>query len=109
MLQPVPLRVQTVLLHVRATVLRPVHQKRPTVLLRVHRPVLLPVPLKLQAVLHHVLQLADLRVQLVLQLVDLREPTVLHHVPALVLRPAVPRVLAAATIVAVQTPAKSLS
>jgi hypothetical protein len=155
----VPRKVQTVPLHVRATVLLHVHLKRVAVLLLVHQSVLQPVALKVQTAPHHVrrsvLRPADLRDQPVLLPADLparavplqlaehvlqpvdqkvptaphhvrqsvllpvvlREPTVLHHVPKLValsadqavLQPAVPKVPAAATIVAVQMLAKSLS
>jgi hypothetical protein len=139
-LQLADLAVQTVPLHVRATVLRHVHQERAAVLLRVHRPVLQLADHMVQTAPHHVrrsvLRPADLTVQLVLLPADLvvqtvphhvrqrvllpvvlREPTVLHHVlqPVVrnadqaVLQPAVPKALAAATIVAVQTLAKSLS
>jgi hypothetical protein len=94
--------------HVRRTVLQPVVQTvvqtvvtertvlqladltEPTVLHHVHPHVLLPVVQGEPTVLHHVHPLADAMAQAVLQ-------------------PAVPRVPAAATIVAVQTLAKSLS
>jgi hypothetical protein len=125
----VPRKVQTVPLHVRATVLLHVHLKRVAVLLLVHQSVLLPADLPARAVplqlAEHVLQPVDQKVptaphhvrQSVLLPVVLREPTVLHHVPKLValrvdqvvLQPAVPKVPAAATIVAVQMLAKSLS
>jgi hypothetical protein len=155
----VPLKVQTVPLHVQATVLRHVHQKRAAVLLRVHRSVLLLADQKVLTVPHHVRQSvllpADLRAQHVLQPADLlaravplrvhlnvhrlaeqkvqtaphhvhqsvlqpvvqRVLTAPHHVPKhvvlsvaqAVLQPAVPKVPAAVTIVAVQTLAKSLS
>ena len=149
-LQPVALTVQTALLPVRATVPRLVRQRPAAVLLLVHQPVLQPVAQKLQAVPHRVLLLADQTVQPVLQLVDLKVQTALHHVHQLVLQPAVlrestvllrvlltvqpvlqpvalkvqtvlhhvcqtvlqlavPKVPAAATIAAVQMPAKSLS
>ena len=106
----VPLKVQTVPLHVQASVLLPVHQKQPTVLLHVRRSVHQLADQRVQTAPHHVRRS-------VLQPVVLREPTVLHHVPKLValdadqavLQPAVPKVPAAATIVAVQTLAKSLS
>ena len=149
------LAVQTVPLHVQATVLRHVHRKRAAVLLRVHRPVLQLADQRVQTAPHHVrrsvLLLAELTVQpvllpadllaravllrvhlhavqrvqtaphhvrrSVLQLADLTVQTAPHHVPVLValsadqavLQPAVPRAPAAATIVAVQTLAKSLS
>ena len=104
-LQPVALTVQTALLPVRATVLRLVRQRPAAVLLLVHQPVLQPVAQKLQAVPHRVL----LTVQPVLQPVALKVQTVLHHVCQTVLQLAVPKVPAAATIAAVQMPAKSLS
>lgn len=125
----VPLKVQTVPLHVQASVLQPVHQKQPTALLHVQRSVLLPVAQREPTVLLHVHrnvhQPADQKVQTVplhvrqsvLLPVVLREPTVLLRVQKhvvlsvvqAVLQPAVPKVPAAATIVAVQTLAKSLS
>ena len=128
-LRRVLLKTLTVPLQVQATVLRPVHRKLAAVLLRVHRSVLLLAVQREPTVLHHVHRS-------VLLLVVQREPTVLHHVhqsvlqPAdqkvltvphhvqkhvvlkavqAVLQPAVPKVPAAATIVAVQTLAKSLN
>ena len=109
-LQLVPLKVQTVPLHVRVTVLRHVHQKRVAVLLRVHRSVLLLADQRVPTAPHHVRRS-------VLQPAVLRVLTVPLHVPKhvvlnavqAVLQPAVPRAPAAATIVAVQTPAKLLS
>lgn len=109
-LQVAPLHVH---LHVdlRAQlVLLPVAQREPTVLLHVHRNVHQPADQKVQTVPHHVRQS-------VLLPVVLREPTVLLRVQKhvvlsvvqAVLQPAVPKVPAAATIVAVQTLAKSLS
>lgn len=123
------LKTLTVPLQVQATVLRPVHRKLAAVLLRMHRSVRLPADLLARA--------APLRVRKnVHRLAVQREPTVLHHVhqsvlqPAdqkvltvphhvqkhvvlnavqAVLQPAVPKVPAAATIVAVQTLAKSLN
>ena len=120
-LQRADLVVQTAPLHVQATVLRPVHQKRAAVLLRVHRSVLRLADQRVQTAPHHVrrnvLLPADLTVLPVLLPVVLVERTVLLHVPKhvvlsadqAVLQPAVPRGPAAATIVAVQTLAKSLS
>lgn len=71
----VPLKVQTVPLHVQATVLRHVHQKRVAVLLRVHQSVLQLADQKVLTVPHHVrqsvLRPAVLRAQHVLQPADL--------------------------------------
>ena len=118
---------QTAPLHVQATVLRHVHHERVAVLLHVHRPVLQLADQMVLTAPHHVRRTVLQPVvqtvvqtvvteRTVLQLADLTEPTVLHHVHPLadamaqaVLQPAVPRVPAAATIVAVQTLAKSLS
>lgn len=96
--------------HVRQSVLLPVAQREPTVLLHVHRNVHQPADQKVQTVPHHV------RLSVLLPVVQ-RGLTVLLHVQKhvvlsvvqAVLQPAVPKVPAAATIVAVQTLAKSLS
>ena len=114
-------KVLTVPHHVRQSVLLPVDLRAEHVLqpadllaravpLRVHQNVHRPVDQKVQTAPHHVRQS-------VLQLAVLREPTVPLHVQKhvvlsvaqAVLQPAVPKVPAAVTIVAVQTLAKSLS
>jgi hypothetical protein len=80
-----------VLHHVHQSVLQPVDQKVLTVPHHVHQSVLLPADQKVQTAPHHV-----------------QKHVVLNAVQA-VLQPVVPKVPAAATIVAVQTLAKSLS
>jgi hypothetical protein len=76
---------------VRQNVHRLAIQREPTVLHHVHQSVLQPVGQKVLTVPHHV-----------------QKHVVLNAVQA-VLQPAVPKVPAAATIVAVQTLAKSLN
>jgi hypothetical protein len=76
---------------VRQNVHRLAIQREPTVLHHVHQSVLQPADQKVLTVPHHV-----------------QKHVVLNAVQA-VLQPAVPKVPAAATIVAVQTLAKSLS